>query len=242
VVGDFDAAAFKTQAETLFGAWTTPRPFVRIADPFVEFETVSRALETPDKANAMILMRTDLPLSDADPDYAALVAGNYVLGGGMLKSRLADRVRQKDGLSYSVGSQFSADALDRNASLTFYAIAAPENIAKVEAAMRDERARLLKDGVEADELKDAVDGLLKARQRGRGEDGALVGQLREGLYLDRSLEWSAAFEAQLQALTPEQVHAALQRQLELRPMSVFSAGDFAKLKQSAASDSAPDAD
>jgi zinc protease len=239
VVGDFDPAAFKAQAETLFGGWTTPKKFVRIADPYVEFETVSRAAETPDKANAIILMRTDLPLSNSHPDYAALVAGNYVLGGGSLKSRLADRVRQKDGLSYSVASQFQADALDESGSLLFYAIAAPENVAKVEAAFREERARLLRDGVEADELKDAVDGLLKARQRNRGEDGALVGQLREGLYLQRTLAWSAELEARMAALTPPQVHDALKRNLELRPMSVFSAGDFAKVKDKAAAPAAP---
>jgi zinc protease len=230
VVGDFDAAAFKAQAERLFGTWTSPRKFVRIPDPFVAFYTVSQQLQTPDKANAIILMRTDLPLSDASPDYPALVAGNYVLGGGMLKSRLADRVRQKDGLSYSVASQFSADALDENGSLVFYAIAAPENIAKVEAAFREERARLLKDGVESDELKNAVDGLLKARQRNRGEDGALVTQLRDGLYLQRELKWSAELEARLAALTPQQVHDALKRHLELRPMSVFTAGDFDKVE------------
>lgn len=230
VVGDFDAAALKAQAEALFGGWNTPRAFVRIPDPFVETPTVSRALETPDKANAVILMRTELPISDSHPDYAALVAANYVLGGGSLKSRLADRVRQKDGLSYSVASQFGADALDENGSLMFYAIAAPENIARVEAAFREEFARLLRDGVEADELKDAIDGLLKARQRQRGEDGALVAQLRDGLYLDREMAWSAALEAKIAALTPAQVHDALKRQFGLRPMSVFSAGDFAKLK------------
>jgi zinc protease len=230
VVGDFDADAFEAQAESLFGSWTSPRKFVRIADPHVDVETVARRAETPDKANAVIFMRTELPMTDSHPDYAALVAGNYVLGGGSLKSRLADRVRQKDGLSYSVASQFGADPIDESASLLFYAIAAPENVAKVEAAFREEFARLLEGGVEADELKDAVEGLLKARERTRGEDGALAGQLRDGLYLDRTLAWSAEFEAQLAALTPEQVRDALRRQLELRPLSVFSAGDFAKLK------------
>ena len=135
----------------------------------------------------MILARTDLPMGDRHPDYPALIAGNYVLGGGMLKSRLADRIRQKDGLSYGVGSQFGADPIDDDASLQLFAIAAPENIAKVDAAFREEIARLIEKGVEGDELTDAVDGLIKARQRSRGEDGALVSQLREGLYLDRTM-------------------------------------------------------
>jgi predicted Zn-dependent peptidase len=43
-------------------------------------------------------------LRDDDPDYAALVMGNYIIGGGFLNSRLATRIRQKEGISYGVGS------------------------------------------------------------------------------------------------------------------------------------------
>ena len=56
------------------------------------------------------------PMKDDDPDYPALVMGNYVFGGGSLSSRLGDRVRQKEGLSYGVGSFFSADSLDSAAA------------------------------------------------------------------------------------------------------------------------------
>jgi zinc protease len=231
VVGDFDAAAFTAQAERLFGSWTTKRPFARIADPYHAVPSVSRTLETPDKANAVLLARIDLPMGDRHPDYPALIAGNYVLGGGTLKSRLADRIRQKDGLSYGVGSQFGADPLDEDASLQIFAIAAPENIAKVDAAFREELARLIERGVEGDELKDAIDGLVKARARARGEDGALVAQLREGLYLDRTMAWSADFETRLAALTPAQVQTALKKHLGLGALSVFSAGDFDELER-----------
>lgn len=41
-----------------------------------------------------------------DPDYFPLYVGNYILGGGGLVSRLADEVREKRGLSYSVYSYF----------------------------------------------------------------------------------------------------------------------------------------
>jgi zinc protease len=234
VVGDFDAAAFQAQAEKHFGGWSARHAFVRLPDPAVEVPTADASFETPDKANAIIMMRTDLPLSDTHADYVALSAASYVLGGGTLKSRLADRVRQKEGLSYSVGSQFVADALDENATLMAYAIAAPQNIDKVETAIREEVARMLESGVEADELKDAVDGLLRARQRNRGEDGALVGALRENLYLGRRFDFAAGLDAQYAALTPAQVHAAFKRHFGLRPLSVFKAGDFEKVKASPA--------
>ncbi|MBH1965769.1 MAG: insulinase family protein [Comamonadaceae bacterium] len=42
-----------------------------------------------------------------DPDYFPLVVGNYILGGGGFVSRLTTEVREKRGLSYSVGSYFS---------------------------------------------------------------------------------------------------------------------------------------
>ena len=233
VVGDFDVDAFKAQAEKHFGGWTTKHAFVRLPDPAVEVATADASFQTPDKANAVIMMRTDLPLSDTHPDYVALSAASYVLGGGTMKSRLADRVRQKEGLSYSVGAQFAADALDDNATLMAYAIAAPENIAKVEAAIREEVRKLLDSGLEADELKDAVDGLLKARQRNRGEDGALVGALRENLYLGRRFDFAAGIDAQYAALTPEHVHEAFKRHFGLRPLSVFKAGDFEKAGKAA---------
>ena len=82
VVGDFDAEAFKAQAEKHFGSWTTKQPFVRLPDPAVDVAAADESFETPDKANAVIMLRTDLPMKDTDPDYVALSAASYVLGGG----------------------------------------------------------------------------------------------------------------------------------------------------------------
>ena len=69
-------------------------------------------------------------MKDDDPDYPALVMGNFILGGGSLSSRLADRVRQKEGLSYGVGSFISTDAFDPRSSLTLFAISNPKNALK----------------------------------------------------------------------------------------------------------------
>ncbi len=41
-----------------------------------------------------------------DPDYFALLVGNYILGGGGFSSRFVEQVRQKRGLVYSVYSYF----------------------------------------------------------------------------------------------------------------------------------------
>ncbi len=228
LVGDFDADAVAADLEARFGDWTRAKPFVRIPDPFAAVEAVDRRFETPDRPNAVVLMSGGMAMDDGHADYPALVAGYYVFGGGTLKSRLADRVRQRDGLSYSVAANFSASPLDASATQFLFAIAAPENVEKVVAAFREELATLLADGVTAEELSDAVDGLLKARERGRGEDPALVGTLRGNVYLGRSMAWAADLDAKLAALDADQVNAALRRHVDPQAFSVFAAGDFAK--------------
>ena len=103
VVGDFDAAEVTKLVTELLGSWKSPKPFTRLSDSYRDVAAVNRTFETPDKANAFFLAGINMNVRDDDPEYAALVLGNYMLGGGFLNSRLATRVRQKDGLSYGVG-------------------------------------------------------------------------------------------------------------------------------------------
>ena len=70
---------------------------------------------TPDKANATFLAGLAFPLKETDADYPALRLGNFMLGGSTLSSRLGNRIRQKEGLSYGVTSAFVASPRDPTA-------------------------------------------------------------------------------------------------------------------------------
>ena len=146
IVGDFDAGEVRTLATALFGDWKSAKPFERVPRPYQAVSPSKETLETPDKANAFFIAGVNLPLRDDDPDYPALVLGNYMLGGGFLNSRLAVRIRQKEGLSYGVGSQVQASPLDASGSFVAFAIFAPQNRAKLEVAFQEELARVLQDG------------------------------------------------------------------------------------------------
>ena len=115
-----------------------------------------------------------LNLSDTDPDYPAMVFGNYMLGGGFLNSRLATRIRQKDGLSYGISSNLTATSNEKNGPFQVIAIAAPQNVAKVEAAVKEELDKAVKDGFTAEEVAAAKSGWLQSRNVGRSTDGALA--------------------------------------------------------------------
>jgi zinc protease len=228
VVGDFDAKEVEKLANDLFGSWKSPKPYARLTDPFREIAPKNQEVQTPDKANAFFIAAQRLNVREDDPDYPALVLANEILGGGFLNSRIATRLRQKDGLSYGAGSQLEASPLDKNGVFITFAIYAPQNVVKLETGFKEEIDRALKDGLTEAEVAQAKAGYLQAQQRERTDDGGLARALAAYLFLNRTMTWDDAMDKKIAALTAEQVNAALRRHLNLSKMSIIKAGDFAK--------------
>ncbi|MCD9088100.1 pitrilysin family protein [Stenotrophomonas sp. SY1] len=230
VVGDFDAEALKAQLQALFAEWKSPVAYAPIATQYRDVAAKRATFSTPDKPNAIVLARQNLSLNLADADFAALNIAVVILGGDPLTSRLAERIRQKEGLSYGVGAGLSADesrvGRDDAGNITLQAIAAPENVAKVEAALREELVRLVRDGVTEQELRDAVSARLVAREQSRASDGTVAGILGDQLYYGRSIQFEIDRDAAYRALTVAQVNAAIVKHLKPERLSVFVAGDF----------------
>jgi zinc protease len=228
IVGDFDQEQVLTDLTSRFGTWNNPTPFVRIANDYLPNPTGPIKIETPDKANALMLTGLNLKMNDNSPDYPALYVGNYLLGGGFLNSRLAMRLRQNDGISYSVGTQFSASSLDETGSFMAYAILAPENAEKAEAAITEEINKVRNEGFTADELAKAKEGLLQGRQLSRSKDDELAGKLNGYLYLDRTMSHDAEFDNKIAALTLEEVNNAFRNNIDPSKLTLVKAGDFEK--------------
>jgi zinc protease len=228
VVGDFEEKEIAALLRDLFGDWKSPRAFERVPRPFHDVPPVNQSLETPDKANAFFIAGVNLPLRDDDPDYPGLVLGNYMFGGGFLNSRLAVRIRQKEGLSYGVGSQLQASPLDRSGSFVTFAIYAPQNVVKLEAAFREELEKVVKDGFTEQEIKEAKSGYLQSRQVSRAQDAQLARTLAQDLYLGRTLSWDAELEKKVAALTPREIQEAMRRDINPSKLTTVKAGDFAK--------------
>ncbi len=228
IVGDVDAKAAQAMVESLLGSWKSPAAYVRIPNVYKPVPAQSQVLETPDKANAFFLAGTTMAVQDNDPDYAGLVLGNFMLGGGFLNSRMAARIRVKDGLSYGVGSQLQAGNLDAAGSWITYAICAPQNAAKVEAAFREELERALATGFTAKEIADAKSGWLQGQEQSRAQDAELASRLIRNTEANRTMAYNADLEKKVAALTGEQILAALKKFLRPADVSVVKAGDFKK--------------
>jgi zinc protease len=226
IVGDFDPEPCLAILKDTFAGWKAKQPFERIARPIVELvEGKKHELDTPDKANAVYSAGMLLPISDDHPDYPALVLGNFILGAGSLSSRLGDRVRQKEGLSYGVGSSFVASTQDDRANLMLTASCQPQNIGKLETVIKEELDRLLAKGVTEKEVENAKQGYLQQRQVGRSSDQAIAGLLNSQLYEGRTMAREAELEEKIAALTAEQVSAALKKHVDPKRLVIVTAGD-----------------
>jgi len=230
VVGDFDGAEIQKLVGEKFGDWKSPNGYTRIKQEYRDVASLNKAFETPDKANAIFIARLNLKVRDDNPDYAALVLGNYIFGGSGLSARLFNRLRAKDGISYGAGSNLSASSLDETGTFFANASYAPQNAEKLEAAFKEEVARMLKDGFTAEEITAAKQGWSQSRQISRAQDRELANRLNSYLFLDRTLAWDTTFEEKIRNLTPEQVNAAMRKYVTPDKITIIKAGDFAKAK------------
>jgi len=226
IVGDFDPAEIEPLAGKLFAGWKAKRGFRRLESPYLDRPALAQKIETPDKESAVFVGGQRLNVRDDDPDYPALVLGNFITGGGFLNSRLSTRLRQQDGLSYGAGSSFSASSWDKDARFLAYAIYAPENSERLETAFKEEIAKVLESGFTDREIAEAKSGWLQRRRVSRGQDAELARLLAESAYVGRTLDWEAKLEAAVAKLTAEQVVAAMRRHLKLEQMSLIQAGDW----------------
>ncbi|HJW11616.1 MAG TPA: insulinase family protein, partial [Albitalea sp.] len=205
--------------------WRSEAPFTRVPRPLVRVEPQRQVLAAPDNQNATLLAGLPVPLSDNDADYPALMMANYLLGNGG-NSRLWRRVREAEGLSYDVRSQVRWSSEEPHSEWQGSAIFAPQNMGKVEAAIKAELARALKDGFTADELAQGKRGLLNFRRLSRAQDASIAGLWARNLYLGRTFAISAKVDAALAQLTLAQVNAALRKYVTPDQFVWVFAGDF----------------
>ena len=228
-VGELDTAAVTAALRQAFADWRpaaadAPR-YQRLPQPLLQPPPLRLLLATPDKQNATLLAQLALPLSDQHPAYAAFTLANTIFGGGG-DSRLWQRLREREGLSYDVRSAVDWSPIDQHSTWSSSAIFAPQNQPRVEAAWHEELLRSIKDGFTAAELESARRGLLNSRRLRRAQDANVAAQLASNLHLKRSFGLSQQVDDAIASLTLEEVNAAWRAHIKPERLVVAWAGDF----------------
>jgi zinc protease len=227
IVGDFDPDAVLPLVRDILKDWKSTVPVRRIVQAAPTNLLGSKeTILTPDKANAVFVAGVAFAFEEDSPDYAALRLGNLLFGGSTLASRLGNRIRQKEGLSYGATSSFSASPRDPSASFTVNAITNPVNIDRVEKAFLEELREFLEHGPSLAELADAQKAYMEAEKVSRTSDDAIAGQIATNLRLGRTFAHTREVEKRIAELKPQDVQSAFRKYIDPKKLVIIRAGDF----------------
>ena len=168
-----------------------------------------------------------------DPDFLALLVGNHILGGGGFTSRLTNEVREKRGLSYSVGSGFSPGL---NAGAFVIGLQTrPDQAAQAVQVSQEVLKRFVEQGPTEAELRAAKDNLIGGFALRIDSNRKLLGNVVNIATNDLPLDYLEHWTDRVAALTVADIRAAFQRKLQPdRMVTVVVGGAAAPAAQAAA--------
>ena len=225
VVGPIAPADVQKAASELLGSWNTGKAYTPLLTPFKKVAPTNVKIEAPDKANAEFRAAERIQMNQNDPDFPAMALASYLFGEP-ITSRIADRIRNREGLSYGANARITVPAEGDAAMLTGTVSLNPAFGPKVEASFMDELQKVYRDGFTAAEVEAAKKAYLDSRLVARATDAALLALLVSHEEIDRPLDWDAEFERRIDALTTEQVNAAFRRHIDPNGVTIVKSGDF----------------
>lgn len=151
-------------------------------------------------------------LKRGDPDFYALLAGNYSLGGGGFVSRLMKEVREKRGYAYSVYSYFSPRKLEGPFDLGLQTKRDQADAALKVA--RDVLDDFLAHGPTEQELAAAKKHLTDSLALAIDSNAKLIGYISVIGYYGLPLTYLDDFPAKMRAVTVQDVRAAFKRHVD----------------------------
>jgi len=228
-VGGIDKPVITQFLKNTFSGWNSKEAYTEILHQYFDIQSTTENIETPDKANAVLAGNLNVKLSQKDPDYPAVTMANEMLGGGsFMASRISQRLREKDGMSYDAGSYVYADYEDNAGLWGIRAIFNPKVKNRLDSALHEEIDRAINKGFTQEELTNAIKSYIELDQTILGMDDYL-GYLISGYLKDgRDLNDFTDFENKTKALKLDAVNTAIKKYFDLSKLVLVYAGDFNK--------------
>ncbi|WP_434803021.1 M16 family metallopeptidase [Neisseria montereyensis] len=170
---------------------------------------------------AQIMMGMPL-IKRHDPDYYALVVGNYILGGGGFDSRLMKVLRDRYGYTY--GAHSSLSPATEAGPLTIGLATQKNNTAPALEAARKVLADFIANGPTQEELQQAKANIIGSFPLRFDTNAKLLGYLNLIGFHDLPNNYLEAYPKAVQAVTVEDIKSAWQRRVKMNGIHTVVVG------------------
>ncbi len=224
VVGDVSADRILDGLEKRLSSWATgPKagfPALAVPEPSPGRDTIVM----PDKASADVVMLEPSTLLRNDPAYLACTLANSALGQSSLTSRLGVRVRDIEGLTYGIHSNFHATHIA--GPFVVSVTVKPESRDAAVASTLDEITRFLLTGLTRKELKEEKSSRVGKFQVDLASNAGIAQALDAALYYGLGLDYLDRFPSLVESITKEQADEEFRKRVHPDRFTIVSAGSF----------------
>lgn len=222
LVGDLDARAAHADIRKAFAGWKGGSPAPATAKAGRVDGPREQTVFMADKTNVSMVMGQATQLRYADPDTLPLRVATRIFGSGFT-GRLMANVRDKEGLTYGIGSSVDNDTYidgDWRIEASF----SPAMLDKGIASTQRQLVAWYGEGVTAAELARAKSQIAGTYKVGLATTSGLAGSILVTLSRGLPLSFVDDYPQRVDALTLEQVNGAIKRHLDPAQMVIVKAG------------------
>jgi zinc protease len=225
VVGDLDLPQIQAEIGKAFAGWTGGVAFTAPAKAVPTDTAREQTVFMPDKTSVSVILGQTSGLRYRDPDYQALRIATAIFGSGFT-GRLMANVRDKEGLTYDIGSRLSHDAFS-DGDWRIQASFAPALLEKGLASTKRQLANWYDNGVTPAEVEARKTNLIGTYKVGLATTDGMAGALLAAVHRGYDVSWLDEYPDRINALTTGQVNAAIKKYLKPENMVLIKAGTVA---------------
>jgi zinc protease len=229
VVGDFNSKDVIDEITRLTADWKKS-DLPKVETPAVEKpkEFTQKIITMPDAAQLQFHMG-HVGVTRKSPDYYKLLVMDYVLGTGPgFTDRLSSRLRDREGLAYTVNANISGTADLEPGVFACYIGTAPKNFDRVKKEFHEELNRIRDEKAKKAEVEDAKSFLIGNLPFRTTTSGDIAGQL---LYIERhglGFDYLDDYRKGVSAVTVEDVQEVAKKYIDPKRMVLVAAGAIDK--------------
>ncbi|HZU37490.1 MAG TPA: pitrilysin family protein, partial [Gemmataceae bacterium] len=225
VVGDFDSTELIAEITRLTQDWKqspVPKPTLPAVTKPAQF--VQQIITLPNSSQLHFFMG-HVGIRRDNADYYKLLVMDNVLGTGPgFTDRLSARLRDREGLAYTVTANITGSATEEPGVFTCYIGTDPGNFDRVKKTFLEELQRIRREPPTRQEVEDAKRYLLGSLPFRFTKNGDIAEQLLAIERFHLGFNYLDDYRKAVSAVTPEDVQAMAKKYLDPEHMILVAAG------------------